>query len=419
MKTIRKDWPKVSQYVKAGNTYFSVDLRRRHYRGQKWKNFTSRDEALKFAADLGKKVAKSGIDSIQAVHEGDRVKAWGEQCALYGKTVEQAIDTALKLWEQERKIKESPFMSELLSLWMLDKIENPLKPLRPRTLKSIRFMANTFKADFKDARIKQIDRARLEKYLRGKDVSNQTRKNLRNYLGQFFNWAIRNGHCEKNPVEQIQVHVQNGVPEYFKIEQCVSILQELLKEEHASVKAYFVLCLFGGIRPEEAQRLAWEANVKMDTEEIYIPATIAKTKRDRMFAMPPILKLWLEFCPQDKPLIPANLRKLKDKVIKSLNFPWIQDGLRHTFATFHYAKHKSLDELRHIMGNSPNVIERFYKGAISPKLVDLFWSLTPMARRKVCQSSSVVLTALVACADCVDLLAPSPASGLAPCCWLL
>jgi len=32
---------------------------------------------------------------------------------------------------------------------------------------------------------------------------------------------------------------------------------------------------------------------------------------------------------------------------------------------------------------------------------------------------SVVLTALVACADCVDLLAPSPASGLTPCGWIL
>jgi hypothetical protein len=25
MKTIREDWPRVRQYVKAGNTYFSVD----------------------------------------------------------------------------------------------------------------------------------------------------------------------------------------------------------------------------------------------------------------------------------------------------------------------------------------------------------------------------------------------------------
>jgi hypothetical protein len=81
-------------------------LRRKHYQGQEFKNFTSRDKALEYAADIGKKVAKSGVDSIRAVEEGDRVKAWGEQCALYGKTVEQAIETALA-WGKEREVMES------------------------------------------------------------------------------------------------------------------------------------------------------------------------------------------------------------------------------------------------------------------------------------------------------------------------
>src|SRR5882724_7301613 len=44
-----------------------------------------------------------------------------------------------------------------------------------------------------------------------------------------------------------------------------------------------------------------------------------------------------------------------------------------------------------------------------------------MARRKVCQSLSVVLTVLVACADCVALSAPSPVSvpSRRDCRWLL
>ena len=114
MKTIRKEWPRVRQQVKAGRyTYYVVDLRRKHYQGQEFKNFTSRDKALEYAADIGKKVAKSGVDSIRAVEEGDRVKAWGEQCSLYGKTVEQAIEAALAVWGKERKVMESPFMAEL------------------------------------------------------------------------------------------------------------------------------------------------------------------------------------------------------------------------------------------------------------------------------------------------------------------
>lgn len=382
MKTIRKDWPRVRQYEKSGNIYYSVDLRKRHYQGQKWKNFTSRDEALDWASDIAKKVAKSGVDSIKAVQEGDKVKAWGEQCAVYGKTVEQAIETALSVWQKEQKVMESPFMSELLTVWMLDKIENPLKPLRPRSEKSLRWMANTFKADFGDARIKQIDKGRLDKYLRDKKVSNRSRKNLRNYLGQFFNWAVRKGYYDKNPVEEIEIHVQNSTPKFFKLEQCVAILKQVLKEENNSMMAYFTLCLFGGVRPEEAQRMAWKPNVKMDTREIYIPASISKTKKDRMFNMPSLLNVWLNYCSQDELLIPANFRRLKDRVIKGLKFDWIQDGLRHTFATFHYARHKNLEELRHIMGNSPAIIERFYKGAISSDVVKTFWNLLPTIVKK-------------------------------------
>jgi len=290
----------------------------------------------------------------------------------------QAVETALLVWEKERKVKESPFMSELLSLWMLDKIENPLKPLRQRSEGSIRFMANTFKADFKDAKIKEINRARIEEYLKKKDVSNRYRDNIRGYMGQFFNWTILKGYHDTNPVKDIEITVHNGVPKYFSVGQCVTILKQVLKEENAPVKPYFSLCLFGGVRPEEAQRLKWGEHVKMDTKEIYIPAAISKTKKDRMFVMPGPLYIWLVTCSQNEPLIPANFRKLKDRVTKSLKFDWVQDGLRHTFATFHYAKHKSLEELRHIMGNSPNVIERFYKGAISAKQVKKFWMLVPL-----------------------------------------
>ena len=62
-------------------------------------------------------------------------------------------------------------------------------------------------------------------------------------------------------------------------------------------------------------------------------------------------------------------------------------------------------------------LSRRYK---SPKRCCLcVYAFSAMARRKVCQSLSVVLTALVSCADCVALSVPSPVSGLAPCLWIL
>jgi len=186
MKTIRKDWPRVRSYVKGGNTYYQVDLRRKHYKGQKWRNFTSRDEALKFATATGDKIAKQGLNSLTVETEDKRVKAWAEQCAIYGKSIEDAITVALGVFEKQRKVKESPYMAELLTVWVDDKVTNELKPLRPKTIKSIRNMAEMFKNDFGMSRMKEIDSDRIERYLKDKDVSNQTRKNLLSYLRQPF-----------------------------------------------------------------------------------------------------------------------------------------------------------------------------------------------------------------------------------------
>ena len=66
MKTIRKDWPRVRQYVKGGNFYYQVDLRRKHHRGQKWRNFTTRDEALHYGEIISSVPESMGEVVIEA-----------------------------------------------------------------------------------------------------------------------------------------------------------------------------------------------------------------------------------------------------------------------------------------------------------------------------------------------------------------
>jgi integrase len=157
----------------------------------------------------------------------------------------------------------------------------------------------------------------------------------------------------------------------------------LLNPDFRAQAEYLALCLFGGIRPDEVARMTWQRNVKMDTKEIFLQVGITKTKRERIFGMPENLFAWLEFCQHVTPLVPAtNIQNMRVRLCKPLTFPWIADGLRHTFATFHYAKHKSFEQLRHVMGNSPRIIDRFYKGAISHTAVDKFWIITPASLTK-------------------------------------
>lgn len=46
---------------------------------------------MKYAAGIEDKIAKQGLDSLMVVTEDARGKAWAEQCATYGKTIENAI----------------------------------------------------------------------------------------------------------------------------------------------------------------------------------------------------------------------------------------------------------------------------------------------------------------------------------------
>ncbi|MHC1765880.1 MAG: tyrosine-type recombinase/integrase [Verrucomicrobiia bacterium] len=380
MKLIRKDWPKVRVRIKHGRTYYEMDLRRKGYVGPKWRSFTDRKKALEQASGIAAKVGEKGLNSISItdVELAKRLTGWTEQCAVYGFGVEDAVKTAVVVWEKERQTKESPFIAELLTVWVDDKTTNTLKPLRPRSIKTIRNMAEVFKAEFGFARVKEITQERVEQFLSKKDCSNQFKENLRNYLCQFFNWAKAKRYHNENPAENIEISVVREPPKFFTVDQCERIMAAAMKPENRTGTAYFALCLFGGIRPDEVARMTWETNVKMDTKEISLQAAITKTKKDRLFQMSENLFQWLKFCDRTKSLMPdTDIKNLRTKVCEDLDFEWIPDGMRHSFATYHYAKQKSMELLRHEMGNSPGILDRFYKGAIAKAEVEKFWEITP------------------------------------------
>lgn len=341
--------------------------------GKRRRNFTTKEKALEFARQIAARVEKSGLDSINIITD-PRIKSWTTQAAIYNRTLEEVFNLGLQVCAKAEETKISPYMAELLTLWVDDRATDKLEPIRPRSLKGIKSYANIFKNDFGMVKMSDITQSTVEDYLSRKNVSNTTRKNLKNYLGQFFRWTIRKHYHNANPVANIVVKVQQGQPQFFTVPQCEEIMELVSKEEHRPIANYFALCLFAGIRPEEAERMTF-ANINFDTNEIHIPAEISKTKKSRLFTINTTLLAWLNHNKDIRPLIPANVKKMKSAIFNGLSFPWLQDGLRHSFATYHYAQYHSLEELRHIMGNSARILERHYKGVIPAAEVEKFWSI--------------------------------------------
>ena len=62
---------------------------------------------------------------------------------------------------------------------------------------------------------------------------------------------------------------------------------------------------------------------------------------------------------------------------------WIQDGLRHTFATNYNSLIKNFHETAYYMGNSVNMVKQHYARTVATEPLTAFWGLTPAEVLKV------------------------------------
>ena len=285
---------------------------------------------------------------------------------------------AINHWFEEKAKLATPFMSEVLDLWIENKT-NGLKKLRPKSIKTMKNCANVLKQYFGQMKIGAVTHDTIEAFLKDRNVSETTQKYYARYLQNFFNWCIRKKLCTENPANfwVSEIMVPKTTVAFYTVEQCQAIMRATI--DYPNMRAFFALGLFSGIRPEEIARMTWEKNIHWEHKEIFIQAAISKTKSDRRFKMNDTTIKWLEHClALGGNLIPKkNLRHLKDKIYKQLSFANIQDGSRHTFATYHYAEFGNYESLKQVMGNSPIISARHYKGTISQSEVEAWKAITP------------------------------------------
>jgi integrase len=151
------------------------------------------------------------------------------------------------------------------------------------------------------------------------------------------------------------------------------------------------------MRPDkELKRLEWSA-IDLDEKLIRVSGKVAKLRGRRNVEMSDnlvgILKPF-----KGKPIKPANhlkdFRRVKELcgwdgkkeiecVVKQLDGttqkmklrPWPQDIMRHTAISMHLAKHEHEGKTAAWAGNSPDIIQRHYKGLVKAKDAEAFWCL--------------------------------------------
>lgn len=257
---------------------------------------------------------------------------------------------------------------------------------RPAYLTHLRFILDQFSTFIgPDSNCGDITRHQIERFLESKNWEATTKLGIRNRLSAFFSYSRKQGWCNINPVQDIELDsIEKATPHIFTVEQ-VHRLLDTAQTLCPVMIPFFTLGLFCGIRPDEIRRLPYAA-VKADQAIVDLPAAVSKTRDRRLVELSENARAWLKVGKQRKKGdIVFFSWKLHRYVVAAARIEWKPDIMRHTFASYHIALHQSADKTAHELGHhgSTQMLFRHYKATVTKEEAEAFWKIEPAIAIKV------------------------------------
>jgi integrase len=290
---------------------------------------------------------------------------------------------------RQNAVAESPRLDEAVEAFKQWLDSTPT--LRDRTKANLRLRVNVFANSIGNLRVSDVTPETIESFLEKRNTSPRSKINDRLAVSRFFRFCVERPRrwATTNPCRDVRVEKSGdtAAPAVLTVSECKKLLRAAEHHRKGRLAPYVALCLFGGLRPFEASRLAWE-QVNLKDREIRLEANQTKTKRGRVLTIDNTLAAWLE-AHKGKPIFPANWRKDFDKLKATAGYdgragddgtklkPWPEDVLRHT-AISHYFRHTgSYGRTAEQFGNSEAIIKRHYQGRVSSEDTKAFYALLP------------------------------------------
>jgi integrase len=245
----------------------------------------------------------------------------------------------------------------------------------------MRVILDNFAMSRETRNVSEITRDELKQWLDSNNWEPWTRITYRARLETFFTWCVLQGYRGANPVLAIEVPRADEQPVAFLTVPQPRRLLMACRQADPGMIPYFSLCLFAGLRPDEAKAMTWD-NVREDGIEVF--ATKKRSRRRRIVEAHPTLGLWLKLGGK---LPVRNFKHRFNAVRAYANQPWtegeqvqplkwIKDVMRHTFCTYAYLL---LGPAKTAMsaGHKEQVLFQHYRGLATKAQAEQFWALTP------------------------------------------
>jgi integrase len=207
-----------------------------------------------------------------------------------------------------------------------------------------------------------------------------------------FRYGIKREYVRTNPIERLDfAGTETREVEIYEVTEVEALFKDALENDLALLP-FYVLCSCCGIRPEgEIESLEWRyVHIKTRKPHVSIPATVSKVRKFREVDLPSNAVAWLKEYQtrggsMEGKIVPwahEVLRNHRQASAERARVSWIQDGMRHSFASYWLPIHHDLDKLLHQMGHADKAtFSKHYHSGIPRSEAAKFWRIQPPKRK--------------------------------------